>query len=121
MMRASIQAALVMLGLIVVASASQAKPEYAMREKKICGYCHVNPNGGGARNPRGVYYAMHNHTFVDYDEDKVMGPDAEKAKRTGPPAFKAAWKLDAPAMTTRIAVADVTEDKVPRLLLLDDH
>lgn len=40
-------------------------------------------------------------------------------KKTGPPAFKSAWKVDLPAGTRRIAVADVAGDK-PRLLALGD-
>ncbi len=107
--------------LLVLATASQAKPEYARKEKKVCGYCHVNPNGGGARNPRGVFYGMHNHTFEGYDEAKVMGTAAEPKKKTGDPAFKSAWKVEVPATAKRIAIADVTGDKTPRLLVLDDH
>jgi hypothetical protein len=108
-------------GLLTLAAASQAKPEYARKEKKACAYCHVNPNGGGARNPRGVFYGMHNHTFEGYDEAKVMGAAAETPKKGGPPAFKSAWKVEVPAATKRIGVGDVVGDKVSRLLVLDDH
>ena len=34
-----------------------ARPEFARREMKACGYCHINPRGGGPRNARGLEYA----------------------------------------------------------------
>ena len=34
-----------------------ARPEFARREGRACGYCHINPRGGGARNSRGLQYA----------------------------------------------------------------
>lgn len=107
--------------LLALAVASQAKPEYARKEKKACAYCHTNPNGGGVRNPRGVFYGMHNHTFEGFDEAKVMGTAADAPKKNGPPAFKSAWKVEVPATTKRIGVGDVVGDKVTRLLVLDDH
>jgi hypothetical protein len=122
MLSLSRSAALLFAGsLLALAAASQAKPEYARKEKKQCGYCHTNPAGGGARNPRGVFYAMHNHTFEGYDEAKVMGAQAETPKKSGPPAFKSAWKVEVPAATKRIGVGDVVGDKTTRLLALDDH
>lgn len=48
----------------------------------------------------------------------VQAQDAQAQKKTGPPAYKSVWKIDLPAGTSRIAVADVTEDKKPRLLVL---
>jgi hypothetical protein len=44
----------------------------------------------------------------------------QEAKKTGPPAYKSAWKMDLPIGTQRVAVADVTGDKKLRLLVLDD-
>ena len=35
---------------IAKAPAVSARPEFARRESKACGYCHINPRGGGARN-----------------------------------------------------------------------
>lgn len=43
-----------------------ALPKYAQKENKPCGYCHVKPGGGGARNARGVWYAAHGHSFRGY-------------------------------------------------------
>lgn len=42
----------------------------------------------------------------------------QEQKKTGKPAFKATWKADVPDGTRRVALADVTGDKTPRLLLL---
>jgi hypothetical protein len=117
-MRLIVGTVLTLGGIALLAPASQAKPEYAMREKKACGYCHVNPAGGGARNPRGVYYKMHNLTFKDYDEEKVMGTAGQAPKKSGPPAFKSAWRMDLPKEARRIAVMDLTDDKKPRLIVL---
>jgi hypothetical protein len=103
----------------LMATAVQAFPKYATKEKKACIYCHLKASGGDL-NPRGAYYAEHDHSFKDYDEEKVMGGKAEAPKKTGPPAFKLAWKADLPGATRRIAVADVTGDKKPRLLALGE-
>src|ERR1051325_318626 len=120
-MRRLLSTAFAISGVALFATASQAKPEYARKENKPCAYCHVNPAGGGPRNPRGVYYGMHNHTFEGYDEAKVMGTGTAVAgKKSGAPAFKAAWKLSVPAGARRIAVADTAGDKKTRLLVLDD-
>lgn len=106
-------------GAALLAGAAHAKPEYAQKENKNCAYCHIDPAGGGPRNPRGIYYQMHNYSFEGYDEEKVMGA---KPKKTGPPAFKSAWTLPVKENTTRIFVADVTGDRTPRLLTLgSDH
>jgi hypothetical protein len=51
-------------GLLVVAPRyAAAKPEYAAKEGKPCGYCHVNPAGGGDRNAKGKQYEANGHTF----------------------------------------------------------
>lgn len=44
---------------------------------------------------------------------------AQEAKKSGTPNYTSAWKMDLAAGTKRIAVADVTEDKKPRLLVLN--
>ena len=40
-----------------------ARPEFARREGRACGYCHINPRGGGARNSRGLQYARNEFKF----------------------------------------------------------
>ncbi len=100
-MRQILRAALVMSGLMLVAGAGYAKPEYAKKEMKACGYCHVNPAGGGPRNAKGMYYGMHDHTF------KGLAPE-----------YKSLWKMDVSNSAQRIALGDVTGDKTARVILV---
>ncbi len=63
---------------------AHAYPQYAMKEKKECVYCHVKP--GGDRNFRGLYYKAHDLSFAKFDnvyeaklagvKPDTMGPDA---------------------------------------------
>jgi hypothetical protein len=49
--------------LVAAPQNAQAKPEYAAKEGKPCGYCHVNPAGGGPRNAKGKQYEANGHKF----------------------------------------------------------
>ncbi|MGQ0615108.1 MAG: hypothetical protein ACT4PV_15355 [Planctomycetaceae bacterium] len=42
----------------------EARPEFAQREGKACGFCHINPRGGGPRNDTGVTYARNGFKFL---------------------------------------------------------
>lgn len=42
---------------------AEARPPFARREQKACGYCHINPRGGGARNQTGLLYARNEFSF----------------------------------------------------------
>jgi hypothetical protein len=42
---------------------AEAKPEFARRESKQCGFCHINPRGGGTRNETGLLYARSGFRF----------------------------------------------------------
>jgi hypothetical protein len=42
---------------------AEARPEFARREAKACGFCHINPRGGGARNRTGLRYARNEFSF----------------------------------------------------------
>ena len=48
---------------VVAPRSAEAKPEYAAKEGKACGYCHKNPAGGGERNARGKQYEANGHKF----------------------------------------------------------
>jgi len=58
-----------LLGLLAVTLAiatmptASARPEFARRESKACGYCHINPRGGGTRNQMGLRYARNEFSF----------------------------------------------------------
>jgi cytochrome c553 len=38
-----------------------ATPAYAGQTKKACGFCHVNPAGGGPRTPAGDKFQQNGH------------------------------------------------------------
>jgi hypothetical protein len=57
---AGIVSAVVLVG---ASQNAQALPAYAAKEGKPCGYCHVNPAGGGPRNARGKQYQANGHKF----------------------------------------------------------
>ena len=44
-------------------STAVARPEFARRELKACGFCHINPRGGGSRNANGLEYARNEFKF----------------------------------------------------------
>jgi|SRR5579871_1696220 len=103
---------------------AQAKPAYAKKEDKPCQYCHVsvtpdaidpatNLKQATNRNNRGMFYALHNHSFEGYDELAVMG-------KKSPPVFHLAWKEELNDQPRRMAVADVTGDGKSRLILLNE-
>lgn len=49
--------------LVAAPQNAQATPAYAAKEGKPCGYCHVNPGGGGPRNAKGKQYQANGHKF----------------------------------------------------------
>jgi hypothetical protein len=49
--------------LVAAPQKAQALPAYAAKEGKPCGYCHVNPAGGGPRNAKGKQYQANGHKF----------------------------------------------------------
>ena len=116
-MKATLGAAAVAVCLTAWLPNATALPAYSTKEGKPCGYCHVNANGTGGVNARGKYYASHNHSLAGYTEDSAGTPD--KPKKTGPPAYVSLWKMEMVPGVTRVASAILTDDKKPRLLVLD--
>lgn len=59
-------------GIVLIAGifSAEARPEYAQKEGKQCGYCHLNPGGGGTRGFRGQFYGANNLSFAKYDEER---------------------------------------------------
>jgi hypothetical protein len=49
--------------MVAVPRSASALPAYAAKEGKPCGYCHVNPAGGGPRNAKGKAYEANGHKF----------------------------------------------------------
>ena len=58
--------AILTVGLILSSSFSLAKPDYMMREKKSCVYCHNAPNKRDL-NEVGKCYAEHGHSLEQCD------------------------------------------------------
>lgn len=52
-----------LVGLLVAPRSASALPAYAQKEGKPCGYCHLNPAGGGERNAKGKQYEANGHKF----------------------------------------------------------
>jgi hypothetical protein len=66
------------LGIGTTGSSAFALPEYTVKEKKDCRYCHVGENGGGPTNTRGRYYKTH-MSFEGFIERKsAVKPKAPK-------------------------------------------
>lgn len=49
---------------------AEARPEYAQKENKACGYCHLNAAGGGNRGFRGAFYGANNLSFDKFNEER---------------------------------------------------
>ena len=56
-------AAVLFAGLLAAPRSASALPAYAAKEGKACGYCHVNPAGGGPRTAKGKQYEANGHKF----------------------------------------------------------
>src|SRR5690348_3021431 len=70
---------LAVIVLIAGIFTAEARPEYAEKEGKACGYCHLSASGGGARGFRGIYYGANKTSFDKFDE-------AREASIAGVPA-----------------------------------
>jgi hypothetical protein len=62
-MRSLLLPVLLGLALLVAPERAAARPEFARREGKACGFCHINPRGGGARNATGLLFARNEFKF----------------------------------------------------------
>ena len=60
---AALAAAVLLAGLVATPRSATALPAYAQKEGKACGYCHVNPAGGGERTAKGKQYEANGHKF----------------------------------------------------------
>ncbi len=60
---AALAAAVLLAGLVAAPRSATALPAYSQKEGKACGYCHVNPAGGGPRNAKGQQYEANGHKF----------------------------------------------------------
>ena len=71
-------------GLLVLSfgSDSIARPEFAAMEDKECIFCHLDPAGGGPRNPIGQVYEDNYFEFPeDFDPEAIMEAAEEVRQR----------------------------------------
>ncbi len=63
---------LYLLPIVLIAGifTAEARPIYARREGKACGYCHLSVRGGGERGFRGMFYGGNNLSFQRFDEKR---------------------------------------------------
>jgi hypothetical protein len=56
-------AALLIAGsaMVLTVQTAKATPQYAQQTGKACGYCHVNPAGGGKLKAAGVKFQKNGH------------------------------------------------------------
>jgi hypothetical protein len=59
----ALAAAVLFAGSIGAPRSASALPAYSQKEGKACGYCHVNPAGGGPRTAKGKQYQANGHKF----------------------------------------------------------
>ncbi len=110
---------------LAVCGGGQARATTAMaqREGRACQYCHVSGSPGtidiatGARqtnnlNKRGLYYGQHSYSFEGYVET------APSVSAT-PNLLRFISRDILPDSARRMAVADVTGDRTPRLITLN--
>ena len=67
---------------VLVTPMALAMPQYALKERKQCAYCHYDPKGGGPTNSAGRYYAKH-FSLVGYLDKKEK---KHHSKKTALPA-----------------------------------
>ncbi|MCZ6679975.1 MAG: hypothetical protein O7E52_22305 [Candidatus Poribacteria bacterium] len=59
-----------------------ARPEFAAQEEKECSFCHIDPAGGGPRNPVGQVFEANYFEFPeDFDPEAIMAEAEEVAQR----------------------------------------
>src|ERR1044072_6339097 len=95
-------AAAFLSSMVIIAGVfiAEARPEYARQENKTCGYCHLNPAGGGARGYRGMYYGANSLSFCSYDEEreaKIAGVDPNGDARATQAKIRYVGNIGGPA------------------------
>lgn len=91
---------LAVLALIAGVYSADARPQYAQKEGKPCGYCHLNPAGGGARGYRGQFYGANSLSFALFDdarEANIAGVEPGGVARATNPKVKYVGNVSGPA------------------------
>ncbi|MBD3165788.1 hypothetical protein GF324_04260 [bacterium] len=75
-MRNGIRTAAVAAGMLLLATAGLATPEYAQRYNQTCGLCHHNPTGGGMRTLYGAQF----FSYTDLPVKPMTFEEVEKVQ-----------------------------------------
>lgn len=91
---------LTILGIGVCVFVAEARPAYARKENKDCGYCHVRSGGGGERGFRGQFFGANGLSFGSFDEKRestIAGLSAGAEGRNSVPAISYSGNVAGPA------------------------
>ncbi|HIE26129.1 TPA: hypothetical protein EYP66_02455 [Candidatus Poribacteria bacterium] len=68
---------------IFVVTAVYSRPEFAAIEGKTCDFCHIDPAGGGPRNPVGQVFEKNGYKFPkDFDVETFLKERKEAERKT---------------------------------------
>lgn len=96
-------AATAYLAFLVIGSSifiAEARPAYAQKENRPCGYCHVSPSGGDQRNFRGQYYGANGLSFLNFDEAReaaLAGVEKDSSGASALPKTRYVGNVGGPA------------------------
>jgi hypothetical protein len=91
------------IAAIAPAPPALALADYAKREAKECGFCHVSPKGAGPRNAKGQEYEANGHRFGV----QSWTDDANRAKYLRAcSALLATWYAEADRLLAEVAKAE---------------
>lgn len=75
--------ALVIITFIFIVTSVYSRPEFAAREGKTCDFCHIDPAGGGPRNPVGQVFEKNGYKFPkDFDVETFLKERKEAEGKT---------------------------------------
>ncbi|MBM3242612.1 hypothetical protein FJZ31_40645 [Candidatus Poribacteria bacterium] len=66
--------------MIFIATVVYSRPEFAAREGKTCDFCHIDPAGGGPRNPVGQVFEKNGYKFPKDFDVETFRREAEQKK-----------------------------------------
>ena len=68
----------ILITFIFVVTAVYSRPEFAAREGKTCDFCHIDPAGGGPRNPVGQVFEKNGYKFPEDFDVETFRKEAEQ-------------------------------------------
>ncbi len=80
--RIGISILVIFMTVIFIVTVVYSRPEFAAREGKPCSFCHIDPAGGGPRNPVGRFYKKNGYKFPDDFDIETFRKEAEQKPKT---------------------------------------